>query len=878
MNTSGLLNNWPDILDAGIGQVGGKGWNLARLARYGLPVAEAVVIPATQERQWLGDSGLLPQLRTAAECVAQAPDRLVLLRQQLIAHAMPDELVALLENELVNRGWQQQPLAVRSSATAEDSSLHSFAGIHLSQLNIVGAEALALAVREVWASLWSPAAVAYRQRIGLDHAEVAMAVVIMPLLPARASGIAFTCDPNTGREDHIVIHANWGLGESLVGGMTRGDEILLDEEPLDDSLRVVNYHCGEKSVMSVPVSGGTRAVDTPSEQSGQRVLDNVACLSLGRLVRDAALALNFVEPYFDLEWVRDDQRFWLVQARPVTAKARNTYPALVNQADIWTRGNTGEVLPMPLSAADWFSVRRLINRLLEQPLKRVGYPLLDGVQHAGLFNGRVYLNASRMQWENYDAWGLSPRDCNALMGGHQPEIALPPPSWRERVQRAWRIVHYLRVAGRIRGDREQVLKNAFDTAAEWRRHPIPTDGQEYVQRLHIQIRALRSAESLFFLQASSGAGIYRLIQLIEKYLPNEGPALAAALLSDGIPSVTAQQAYELLELAQLAASDAITVSWLRNPARDNDWQQLPANNPFRVAFADFLERYGHRSVYESYLRNPRWREAPDYLLDTMVGLLDTDIDMMRKNRLQAATAAKQRVKQALPFWVQPMLQSLVRAAQRESRDREAARSAMTALHEPLRNTLLIIGQDRQRQGVLQHTDDIFHLTPPEICAALDGEISLSGLANRVADRSRLLSSWEAMDAGEVIVATTNHQPGGMVKQQEQESDADGFKGMTVSTGRARGMARILRSPREGHRLNNGDILVASSSDPGWTPLFLKAGALVMETGGYLSHGAIVAREFGIPAVVNLPGILERIKEGELLEVDGYRGVVVRLHN
>jgi pyruvate,water dikinase len=197
--------------------------------------------------------------------------------------------------------------------------------------------------------------------------------------------------------------------------------------------------------------------------------------------------------------------------------------------------------------------------------------------------------------------------------------------------------------------------------------------------------------------------------------------------------------------------------------------------------------------------------------------------------------------------------------------------------DPMRRLLLALGERWVEAGWLAMRDEIFYLLKHEIIAVLENALPGEALAPLVADRRRQLEAWMATEAPDVVL----HQPDGSNSEQvengvEASMNGDSFTGIPVGTGRATGVARILHSPEQGDRLGQNEILVAPSTDPAWTPLFLKVGGLVMETGGYLSHGAIVAREFGIPAVVNLPGILQQLREGESVEVDGGKGTVRRL--
>lgn len=820
-----------DALAVSPEQVGGKGKQLGLLRHYGLPVPDFFVIPSAWSRQRGG--------------------------------AFPPALQDLLQAELAARGWLDTPLAVRSSAVGEDAAAASFAGIFLSRLNVCGISALAAAVGEVWASLDSPTAAAYRERLDIGG-EPAMAVVVMPLLPAVASGIAFTCDPVGGREDRIVVQANWGLGESLVGGGAAGDEYLFAEDPTD-VWRLLECRPGSKATMSVPAPGaGTECRSVPPARAGETVLDREQAEALVALLRDAAVACDFVAPFYDLEWVWDGEEFWLTQARPVTRRPRHTYAGLRAQPSIWTRGNTCEVMPEPLQAMDWNFSRRGCNDLLEQGWKLAGYPLLPGVQRAGLFDGRLYLEAALMQWEAWDGIGLPPERFNALMGGHQPTIATDPPTWRERLRRLARTLRYLRRASAMgrRGDAE--VAQALAIARELRAVPLPDSNAKIAGLLHRVLKPVRQSAGMFFLQGSGGGSLSLLLDTLERFCPGESEAISAALLAGGEPSVTAQQGYALLQLAQLAKTAQIS----RRPQEDPK---------FAAALADFLECYGHRGHYETYLRNPRWSEAPELLLVQLPALGEVDAAALRERQRAAAGAAWQRIRRELPFWARPLLRAQIRAANRDSNRREAARNAMIALLATGRRLWLLIGERLVGEGALDRPEDVFHLMPGEVERYVHGLLSRHGLRARIASRRELFAVWQATTPAEWFCpgAGSSEKPGAPAEKRKNAADG-AWRGVATGTGVARGKVRRLLHPSEGIALQTGEILVAPSTDPGWTPLFLKAAGLVVETGGYMSHGAIVAREFALPTVVNLPGILDALQDGDEVVVDGLRGEVVRV--
>lgn len=837
--SSALILDFAAAAAAGAGVAGGKGAQLGRLARYGLPVSDGFVVSVAA-------LALDAETAAAARRAGDDADALAAVRAGIEGRPLPPELAAALADELRRRGWNDTPLAVRSSAPMEDSRRASFAGIHHSELNVVGPAAVAAAVQVVRASLWTPQAVAYRRR--LEIVDAGMAVVVMPMLPAVVAGVAFSCDPASGRDDQVVINAVPGLADALVAGRVNGEEIVLAADPISEDYSVI------------------RRDGAPAG------LDDQRAVQLAGLVRETAFCLDYGAPWFDIEWVWDGERFHLVQARPVTARRWHTYPELAGQAALWSNGNTRDVLPHVMHAGDWATSRRLVNLLLEQGWRLAGYPLLPGAQRAALFSGRLYLNSAFIQWECYDAMGIAPAATNRLLGGHHPEIAVPPASLGQRAARAGRIVRYLVKSGRQRRLGRRQVSEAHAACAAWRTENLTQlDGMELERRLFALGLHCRRQDALMFLQGSSGGTLSLLLDLIERYLPGEAHAVAAALMAGGEPSVTARQGYELMALAALAAGEPAAAALLRTGA--GDWQSLPEDSPFRRQFAAFIERYGHRGVYESYLRSPRWREAPGYLLQQIAGLMASDPAALRIRQGEARQAARTRLAGHLPFWARRWAQRLARIASAECNDREAARSALTAYGEAARRLLLEIGRRLTASGGLAAAEDAFHLLPPEITAALAGRLGGAALRHRVADRQSLFAKWQANPAPDVI-----HEGAAAPLAAAAASDAANgtWRGTAVGAGVAVGPARVILCPEDGARLAAGEILVAPSTDPAWTPLFLKAGGLVMETGGYLSHGAIVAREFGIPAVVNLPGILASVADGELVEVDGGRGTVRRV--
>lgn len=876
-----LLTDWPAIDVAGVDVVGGKAATLARLAGLEFPVPAGFAVPVAVYRAWLGD-GVADCLQTAARLDADQGEALNALHGDLLRRRPPTGLVNALESLLDTPSWRGRACAVRSSAPQEDAAQASFAGIHRTVLNVTGADSLARAIVQVWASLWTPAAVAYRQRIGLPHEQAAMAVLVMPLVRAEAAGIAFSCDPASGRDDRLVVHANHGLGESLVDGEVAGDEAVLEVSRVDETLSLVGYRIGAKRRRSVPrADGGTELLNASAEHAAARVLDDAQALRLGRLLRLAATALGDVGQPFDMEWAWDGERFWLLQARPVTAIARCTYPALLALPDIWSRGNTVDVVPHPLSPVEWATVLGTCNTMLESGWRLVGYPLHPGIQRVRIIDGRMYLNMSVIQWECFDGFGLLPLATNRLVGGHQPEIPVTAASRAARRQHFWRKVRFaIHAEGLRRRGRRQVAALSKLWHA-WRDKPLPTGDAARIDLVNELMRAVRHSDGMLFMQGSGGGALSTLVDMLDSRSPGEGHALAAALLAGGQPSVSAQQGYDLARVAQMAQRDATARAWLARPAAERgDWHALPSDNPFRRAFAAFLDRYGHRGIYETYLRNPRWSERPDDLLDNLPGLAQADLAALADRQRAAAAAAWQRVKTHWPWWQRGWLRVVVHAARRDSNDREAARSGFVGGAEPLRRLLLDIGSAWTRRAWLEEPSDIFQLMLHETVAVLDGSRPGAAARTLAARRKADFQRWRQIVPREVVLegdAALLQAPPAEIDDGVPAAGAHPvLRGVAVGSGRATGPVRRVRTPADGAMLQPGDVLLAPSTDPAWTPLFLRAAALVVETGGFMSHGAIVARELGIPAVVNLPGALALLRDGERVQVDGGSGTVTRL--
>jgi len=341
-------------------------------------------------------------------------------------------------------------------------------------------------------------------------------------------------------------------------------------------------------------------------------------------------------------------------------------------------------------------------------------------------------------------------------------------------------------------------------------------------------------------------------------------------LVTGIGDVSsAEHSYRLWELSRLARQSPQVMTFLQQ-RQWHTWREALAGTPFAHAWQQFLDVFGHRSLYEVEMANPRWREQPDYLFEVLTAyaaLPQEAAPFDPQAQAHRRQAAEYDVLRQLAPWRRRWFRRILRRTQEFSRLRENSKSHLVRLIDIGRCMTLTAARFLVHDGLLAEPESVFMLEGDEIKGALQGEKSRQELTRLITQRRLERQRYAALQPPEVVV--------GERPLYEPPSVGAGMvlRGLPSSPGRVAGTARVLRSPQEGTRLQPGEILVAPSTDPGWTPLFLLAAGLVMETGGYLSHGAIVAREYGIPAVLNVPLATHRIPDGSALVLDGGAGMV-----
>jgi len=867
--------DWPQTLAAGPAIAGGKGYNLARLHRYGFRVPRGGVVVADVYRRIVAGLPAAPLQIVAGASAEQAtsPEVVAALDQVRRAFDTPERLAAIESTVAVflrSAGLIWSNLAVRSSATAEDSARASFAGIHQSRLNVRGQGDVTRAVAACYGSLWTPQALAYRRRMGYSDADVLCAVVLCEMVVAagtdepKAAGVGFTADPATGRRDLFMIDSGPGLGEGVVSGRI-------------DPCRIV-YRLVKDRLELHERGPGTSHLSPAAERE------------LVETMLRVHWALGEGQDPQDVEWAFDGERIWLVQARPATRLRRAVPDEVAALPTYWSTANIKDAVPGVVCTLSWSLLRSIVDELAFAGPIAAGYELPRGAELVRRIRGRGYFELTLMQWVMHDSLGVSPAEFGQAMGGHQPHLALADGTKASKRRRARARLRLVRRVWKVSEGLEAEVRRQDAVLRPIHALRFPEMSRAELSNVfgHLMRVHDRLDPAVGLANMASGPWELGLMGMLQPMFGDRARAVMGRLLAGTGSVSSAEHGYAVLHLANIARTDPAALDWLKVKSSPVDLTTLDEHSPFRTALQAFLDRYGHRAVYEADMLNPRWAEDPTYVLDQVrLVLADAAAFSVRGNAERIAREAevevrkRSRLRAPLVMWLAGRMRAATAA-------REHAKSALVASVLPLRRLVLDIGRRLGAEGHLDRPEDALHLSVSDLVCWLHGWWDGAGARALTGDRARQRTEWLSEPAPPDVVtqdAITPGRGGAPVPQSPVPPTPDPrspipvrvteWTGIAAAPGVARGRARVVHHPHESNHFLSGEVLVAPSTDPGWTPLFLRAAAIVMETGGYLSHGAIVAREFGIPAVVNIPGVLTAIADGDVLTVDGDGGRVTR---
>ncbi|HEY6959973.1 MAG TPA: PEP/pyruvate-binding domain-containing protein [Candidatus Limnocylindria bacterium] len=798
------------LASSDIAIAGGKGANLGELMRAGFAVPDGFIV--TTDAYRLAAAQLDPSDPAA-------------IAQRLRSDPVPDAVATAVRDAYRALGGM---VAVRSSATAEDLPEASFAGQQDTFLGVQGEDAVVDALRRCWASLWNGRAISYRSTHGVSTSGLALAVVVQRLVRARSAGVLFTADPLTGRRRRAVVDAVRGLGERLVSGAANPDHFVVDAQ----SGEILERHGDAIDDARLSELAGT----------GARIEE------------------HFGRPQ-DIEWAVDAERLWIVQSRDITT----LYPLPDGLPDpdadlrVFLSANVAQGVFQPLTPMG-LQTFRLIGSAFATA---VGKPPADVDAGTSILRDsgmRLWIDLTPLMRNSavreMPARAMSVMEARSE-GVFRALLADPRLAARggSRPRTALTILGVLRRVGVISTIARAALRP--DAARE---------------RLYRDLRIVDEADP------GPTATALERVAAFERLVLTVPPRLFPRLVAPLVVGLFSYNAAGRL-LRSVATQDEMRTV-LRglpyNPTTEMDlalWSiaQRTRGDPAAEerALGAFLERYGHRAVAEIDLGLPRWADDPSYLRSALAGYRRLD-DAALAPDAQFARGAREAEAMiaALLSRVRGPRRVVARALLHRVRAlaglREMPKFQIIRLFGRVRGILAPVGDELAAAGRIARGDDLWFLTLPEMRRGLGGEDLRAVVVSR---RAEYVREMRRRHVPRILLSD------GTDAEAAYAPPAVGaIRGTPASPGVATGVARVLRSPGDG-QLEPGEILVAPATDPGWTPLFLTAGALVMEMGGMMSHGAVVAREYGIPAVVGVPGATDRIATGQRITVDGSAGTV-----
>lgn len=810
-----------DISDADLARVGGKGLSLGKTARAGLPVPPGFVV-TTETYRRLADRG---------------------------ARSDPAFVKALID---AYRDLGAGLVAVRSSAAAEDAADTSFAGQQETILGVEGENALVEAIERCWRSLFTERAVAYRVRQGVDS-RPEMAVVVQQLVPAEAAGVLFTRDPLDSNDKTMLAEGSWGLGEAVVSGRVQPDRFKLDHT----TGAVIEKHLGLKSIRIT--QAGVEHVP-PAEQQ-QFCLNDGALSQLAELGRKVE---SFYRDPRDIEWAFAGGKFYLLQARPITVASaserdevrRQVVADLTAKADpkgtVWVRYNLSEVLPEP-TPMTWSVVRRLLAAdggfgAMNRDLGAKPDPALGSLSAFDLVAGRPMMNLSRLPRMQF---ARPPFEYPIGLYKADPRKALDPKPALNPLAGRGCLLGAFALPGTILG-LTRLMTTAKKQAATFAARFTAEIAPPFVT-------AAKTALAQDWSKLDPPALVREFETWVRKTLVDFArdslkPTVFADLAWSGLfetlkPKLGEERAREAVGALALGAKPPLEAD-LAQAIRDLAGGAINRET--------FLQRFGHRGTNEMELAQPRWSETPDELSKLVSG--GTTHAAPIANAVDWATIADEA---KLGGPQRDQFHQQVERLRTYLGLREAGKHDVLLGYAVIRRTLVEL--DR-RFGL---SGGIFFLTPADLGDLVAGK----DLSGPIATARRRRQTELSLEVPPVLFSDDLDAIGRPLPEPE---GGDHLKGVPLSAGICEGPALVLTEPVAAPPGEGGYVLVCPTTDPAWVPLFVRAKGLVMETGGVLSHGAIVAREFSLPAVAGLPGVTRKLKTGQTIRVDGGRGTVVVL--
>lgn len=839
--------------------VGGKGANLGELIAAGFPVPPGFIVAADEYSRFIERFNIPAN----DELPSDTQGFLTKLRQKILDAPLDESLEQLItqhHQSLAASCDYDLTYAVRSSATAEDRVDASFAGQH-DTYYYVSPRDISLMVRKCWASLWSDAAFSYRQSQAIEHRSVNMAVVVQELIQSEVSGVTFTADPVSGSESVIVTESSWGMGAAIVDGRVSPDQYLVDKA----SGNLTSIRISDKKFMvppSLEAPGDARLIEVPTHKRRIESLSDQAVLEIASLAQRAEQHFGCAQ---DLEWAITGDKLYLLQSRPITIM--------------------GSSLEEPPPGR--YILFKPVAENFTDPLTPLTEDLLIRfIPMMTMINGRIYLNFDQIK--QLIPLHLPDEDLARLAYLSEPEsntLSFSAP--KLALLGVLGFLNYLtmgvftRRVANMPDDFMHSFRNRVDQVVK---DPKVNADNTFIY-LFARFRFFEPAGNMVMM-ANLVAPRYMLFlkvlsQLLSKWADNL-PDDAASMLCSGSEGVlSTQMGRDILALANIAREQqTVARVMIETPPREalTTLSHLPEAATFNTALDEFIRMHGHRALKEFELNSVRWEEDPSPVIGMIRNylLVETDIADAESAVVTRRKAMEQQLAGSLSArpleWLghprQRLIEHLVKQTRYYMKLRENSRFFHIMGFYATRKKILAIETDLLEQGLMKCKDDIFYLLWEEVQSLQNQESRWEDVEDII--RSRRM---EHIRRSKLVPPKTI---GINIDSPVDESNTNSISGQGASPGQYEGIARVIMDPATDNEIEPGEILIAPYTDPAWTPLFLTAHAAVVEVGSYLSHAGTIAREYGMPCVVDAANCTTNIRTGARIRVDGTNGRVTML--
>ncbi len=846
--------------------VGGKGINLAKMISNGFSVPPALSVTVDAYDMFLDLTGIRKTISDILEATDfddehSLEDASEKIRRLFFETPIPQKELAFLKENCFNLDGEY--FAVRSSAVAEDLEDASFAGQQDTYLNVKKHD-IAMMVITCWSSYWNARAMKYRHDTSMNHLEKGMAVVVQKMVKSDISGVMFTSDPVTG-EDHVVIEASWGLGESIVSGLVTPDRytVSYDGKVLEAAVRTK-----EKGFFLI--DGKNQEVDIDPEKASRRCADDEI---LGKIAAEGLKLRDHFGMPQDIEWAVENGKVYILQSRAIT-----TLPDASEKDDIlWSRGY-GDEYWADATTPMFYTVmgQMLTNYVNHEGAHMMGYKDLESGPLTKLHKSRVYFSATVLEriFAHYPKFIRSRELLEYFPRSEQERISKYPNDYLGVVKS--QICLLIRDRDGMMWKTDKVYrkwaKGFLELCAEFDSQDITAMSDKDLSDWYFKIQkgSTKHYQLIRYGMVSHSIMTNLLVKnWCGKWLGDDGSIYAGLMagLEDN-KTIETNKGFSDLGVALRNDPEVRAKAESMDAAEFVEWLQT-TDAPFKQNYNDFIKEYGHRSGTRE-LNAPRWAEDPDYVMGIALQMCEGNVDLRAEfeNGIKRREETEADVRKRLGIFRRKMLFTVLKLARTYLIFRENQRFYLD--HMMYRNRLIFLEQGRrlQEKGLIDDREDIFFLEDTEAIALLNGE-DIGDIREIIAPRKAIFMKYRDRLPPKFLL-------NGVDFDDEPISHGDVLIGAASSPGTYKGKVRVIMDVRDLGDVQKGEILVTSNTDPGWTVVFSKLGGLITETGGILCHGAVISREYKIPAVTAVKSATTALHTGDLVIVDGSKGEVTIL--